>query len=37
VITSRGMGTAIAFSLALIEVLLGAELAKKIGEAIIYE
>lgn len=37
VITSRGMGTAIAFSLKLIEVLLGAELANKIGEAIIYE
>ncbi len=37
VITSRGMGTAIAFALMLIEVLLGAELAKKIGEAIIYE
>lgn len=37
VITSRGMGTAIAFSLKLIEVLLGQETAKKIGESIIYE
>lgn len=36
IITSRGMGTAIAFSLALIEVLLGKEQADKIGESIIY-
>ena len=36
VITSRGMGTAIPFSLALIEVLLDAETAQKIGKAIIY-
>lgn len=37
VITSRGMGTAIAFALKLIEVLLDAGTAKRIGEAIIYE
>ena len=37
VITSRGMGTAIAFSLKLIEALLGQEIATKIGESIIYE
>lgn len=37
VITSRGMGTAIAFSLKLIEVLLEQETAAKLGEAIIYE
>ena len=37
VITSRGMGTAIEFSLKLIETLLGQETATKIGEAIIYE
>ncbi len=37
VITSRGMGTAIAFSLALIEQLLDTETAVKIGKAIIYE
>ncbi len=36
-ITSRGMGTAIAFALKLIELLLGEEQAKKIGESIIYE
>lgn len=36
-ITSRGMGTAIAFALKLIELLLGEEKAKKIGESIIYE
>lgn len=37
VITSRGMGTAIAFSLKLIEVLLDGVIAEKLGEAIIYE
>ena len=36
-ITSRGMGTAIAFALKLIELLVGEEQAKKIGESIIYE
>jgi 4-methyl-5(b-hydroxyethyl)-thiazole monophosphate biosynthesis len=36
VITSRGMGTAIPFSLALIEVLVGVEKAKEIGKSIIY-
>lgn len=36
VITSRGMGTAIPFSLVLIEQLLDAETATKLGEAIIY-
>ena len=36
-ITSRGMGTAIAFSLKMIEVLLDETVAKKIGESIIYE
>lgn len=36
IITSRGMGTAIAFSLALIEVLLSKEQADKIGKSIIY-
>lgn len=36
VITSRGMGTAIAFSLALIEQLEGKEKAEEIGTAIIY-
>jgi len=36
VITSRGMGTAIPFSLALIEQLLNAKTADKIGKAIIY-
>ena len=35
-ITSRGMGTAISFSLALIEVLLGAEKSMEIGKSIIY-
>lgn len=37
VITSRGMGTAIAFSLALIEKLNGKEQADKIGTSIIYK
>ena len=37
VITSRGMGTAIAFSLALIEKLHGKEQADKIGKSIIYK
>ena len=37
VITSRGMGTAIAFSLALIEKLNGKEQADKIGKSIIYK
>ena len=36
VITSRGMGTAIPFSLALIELLTGAEKANEIGKSIIY-
>lgn len=36
VITSRGMGTAIPFSLALIEVLKGKELAEELGKSIIY-
>lgn len=36
IITSRGMGTAIPFSLALIEQLLGREKADAIGTAIIY-
>ena len=36
-VTSRGMGTAIAFALKLIELLLGEEKSKKIGESIIYE
>lgn len=37
IVTSRGMGTAIAFSLALIEQLKGKELADKIGKSIIYK
>lgn len=37
VITSRGMGTAIVFSLALIEKLNGKEQAEKIGKSIIYK
>lgn len=37
VITSRGMGTAIAFSLTLIEKLVGEEKAKELGKAIIYQ
>lgn len=36
VITSRGMGTAIPFSLTLIETLLGIEKATEIGKSIIY-
>lgn len=36
VITSRGMGTAIPFSLTLIETLLGMEKATEIGKSIIY-
>lgn len=36
VITSRGLGTAIDFSLALIEKLVGAEKAEEISKAIIY-
>ena len=36
VITSRGMGTAIPFSLALIEILTSAEKANEIGKSIIY-
>ncbi len=36
VITSRGMGTAIPFSLALIELLEGSQKAEKIRESIIY-
>lgn len=37
IITSRGLGTAIPFSLTLIEQLVGKEKAKAIGKAIIYE
>lgn len=37
VITSRGMGTAIPFSLTLIEKLVGIEKAKEIGKSIIYK
>lgn len=37
VITSRGLGTAIDFSLALIKVLLGSEKAESIKSAIIYQ
>ncbi len=37
VITSRGMGTAISFALALIGVLVGEEKAREIGASIIYE
>ena len=36
IITSRGMGTAIPFSLALIEVLLDKEKAEELGKSIIY-
>lgn len=36
VITSRGMGTAIPFSLTLIELLIGKEQAEKIGKSIIF-
>ena len=36
VITSRGMGTAISFSLALIELLVGFEKAEEIGKSIIF-
>lgn len=36
IITSRGLGTAIPFALALIEVLQGQEKAKQIGDSIIY-
>ncbi len=37
IITSRGMGTAIPFSLTLIEKLVGIEKAKEIGKSIIYK
>ena len=37
VITSRGMGTAIAFSLKLIEKLVDVKKAQELGEAIIYK
>ena len=37
VITSRGMGTAIPFSLKLIEVLVGAKKAEELGKSIIYK
>ena len=36
IITSRGMGTAIPFSLALIEILLDKEKAEELGKSIIY-
>lgn len=36
VITSRGMGTAIPFSLAIIEALLDREVSKKIGEQVVF-
>ncbi|MBQ2986107.1 MAG: DJ-1/PfpI family protein [Tyzzerella sp.] len=36
IVTSRGMGTAIPFSLALIELLLSSEKADEIGKSIIY-
>lgn len=36
VITSRGMGTAIAFALKIVENLLDAETAQKLGESIVY-
>ena len=36
IITSRGLGTAIPFSLALIEQLIGGDKAKEIGKSIIY-
>jgi len=36
IVTSRGLGTAIDFSLKLIEVLLGEEVATKIGKSIVY-
>lgn len=37
IITSRGMGTAIAFSLKLVEVLVGKKEADEIGKAIVYK
>ena len=37
IITSRGMGTAIDFSLALIEILLDAQKAEEIGTSVIYD
>lgn len=37
IITSRGVGTAIAFALKLIEVLAGEEKSREIAEAIVYE
>ena len=37
VITSRGMGTAIAFSLALVEKLVDAKKAEELGKSIIYQ
>lgn len=36
IITSRGMGTAIPFSLALIELLIGSQQAEQIGKSIIF-
>ena len=36
VVTSRGMGTAIPFALALVELLAGSEKAEEIRESIIY-
>ena len=36
IITSRGMGTAIPFALAIVEYLLDKETADKLGESIIY-
>ena len=37
IITSRGVGTAIAFALKLIEVLVGEDKSREIAEAIVYE
>lgn len=37
IITSRGVGTAIAFALKLIEVLIGEDKSREIAEAIVYE
>ncbi|MEG1505129.1 MAG: DJ-1/PfpI family protein [Lachnospiraceae bacterium] len=37
IVTSRGMGTAIAFSLALIGLMVGTEIAEEISSAIVYQ